>query len=62
MIFHLSNNPNELNETLAFFVSVFSGEVQQVTEWKKGRNRPSAEAALVMLELLKTKLPKAQKK
>ena len=26
-----------------------------VTEWKKGRNLPSAENALTMLELLKTK-------
>jgi DNA-binding transcriptional regulator YiaG len=35
--------------------------MQHVTDWKKGRNRPSAEAALTMLELLKTK-PPARKK
>jgi DNA-binding transcriptional regulator YiaG len=28
---------------------------QHITEWKKGRSRPSAENALAMLELLKTK-------
>jgi DNA-binding transcriptional regulator YiaG len=28
---------------------------QHVTGWKKGRNRPSAETALAMLELIKTK-------
>ena len=28
---------------------------QHVTEWKKGRNLPSAESALAMLELIKTK-------
>jgi DNA-binding transcriptional regulator YiaG len=26
-----------------------------VTEWKKGRNLPNAEAALTMMELIKTK-------
>jgi DNA-binding transcriptional regulator YiaG len=28
---------------------------QHVTEWKKGRNLPNAETALVMVELLKSK-------
>jgi DNA-binding transcriptional regulator YiaG len=28
---------------------------QHVTEWKKGRNLPNAETALVMVELLRTK-------
>ena len=31
---------------------------QHVTEWKKGRNLPSAESALVMLKLIKTKAKK----
>jgi DNA-binding transcriptional regulator YiaG len=35
---------------------------QHVTEWKKGRNRPSAEAALTMLELLETKPPTTKKR
>jgi DNA-binding transcriptional regulator YiaG len=34
--------------------------LQHITEWKKGRSKPSGESALAMLELLKTK-PKGRK-
>ena len=34
---------------------------QHITEWKKGRSKPSGESALAMLELLKTK-PKGRKR
>jgi DNA-binding transcriptional regulator YiaG len=41
--------PNLALETLALSRPV------QVIHWKKGRNRPSAETALAMLELIKSK-------
>jgi len=34
---------------------------QHITEWKKGRSRPSGETALAMLELIQKK-PKAMQK